>query len=147
SIIVPGEVQRMSAGTGVLHSEHNPSPREPVHLLQIWIRPDREGVEPGYAQKAFPRADRLNRLRVVATPDGRDGSIAINQDASLFASVLDKGKTLHFDVRPGRHAWLQVARGEIDVNGAHLAQGDGASTSTPGAIDLSASKDTELLLF
>jgi redox-sensitive bicupin YhaK (pirin superfamily) len=147
SLIVPGEVQRMSAGTGVLHSEMNPSAHEAVHLLQIWIRPDKHGVEPGYAQKAFPRAERLNRLRLVVSPDGRDGSIPIHQDASLHAAILDKGKTLHAEVLPGRHAWLQVARGEIDLNGAHLVAGDGASTSTPGSIDLLASKEAEILLF
>jgi redox-sensitive bicupin YhaK (pirin superfamily) len=147
SVIVPGEVQRMSAGTGVLHSEFNPSPKDDLHFLQIWIRPDTQGVTPGYAQKPFTRADRLNQFRLVASRDGRDGSISIHQDASLHAAILEGGKALRWEVRNGRHAWIQIARGEINVNGQLLSAGDGASTSTPGTIDLAASKESEVLLF
>jgi redox-sensitive bicupin YhaK (pirin superfamily) len=147
SMIVPSEVQRMSAGTGVHHSEFNPSDKEKVHLLQIWIRPDRDGVTPGYAQKTFPRAERLNRLRVVASRDGRDGSISIHQDATLLAAILEPKQAVRFDVANGRHAWIQVARGEIKVNGQTLVAGDGASSLRPGSLEIAASKESEILLF
>jgi redox-sensitive bicupin YhaK (pirin superfamily) len=147
SVIVPGEVQQMSAGTGVLHSEFNPSPSEPVHLLQIWIRPSAAGVEPRYAQKKFPRAERTNRLRIVASSDGRDGSIPIHQDASLYAAILEPGRAFRYEVRAGRHAWIQVARGAVSANGQFLLAGDGASTSSAGPIDLEASQESELLVF
>jgi redox-sensitive bicupin YhaK (pirin superfamily) len=147
SVIVPGEVQRMSAGSGIQHSEFNPSNRDQVHLLQIWIQPDRRGVKPSYAQKPFPRAERLNRLRVVASPDGRDGSIAINQDAALHAAVLESGKSLRWDVPKGRHAWIQVARGEIRINGQILKPGDGAASQADGTLEVGAVKDSEILLF
>jgi quercetin 2,3-dioxygenase len=147
SVIVPGEVQHMSAGTGVLHSEFNPSRTEPVHLLQIWILPDRNGVAPGYGQKTFPRDARLNRFCLVASPDGRDGSISIHQDAALHATILEPGRSLVWEVRPGRHAWIQVARGALSANDQKLAAGDGASTSAPGSIALAASQESELLVF
>ena len=147
SAIVPGEVQYMSAGTGVQHSELNASRTDPVHLLQIWIMPDRDGVAPGYGQKTFSREARLNRFCLVASPDGRDGSIAIHQDAGLHATILEPGRPLAWDVRPGRHAWIQVARGALSANDQKLTAGDGASTSTPGSVELSASQECELLLF
>jgi quercetin 2,3-dioxygenase len=147
SVIVPGEVQHMSAGTGVQHSEANPSRTEPLHLLQIWILPDRDGVAPGYGQKTYPREARLNRLCLVASADGRDGSIAIHQDAALSAMILEPGRALIWEVRPGRHAWIQVARGAISANDQKLAAGDGASTSMPGSIELAASEEAEVLLF
>ena len=147
SVIRPGEVQRMSAGTGVLHSEMNPSPRDPVHLLQIWIVPDRRGHAPGYEQKAFAESERRGRLRVVASPDGRDGSVTIHQDATLAAGLLGRGEQVEHVVRPARYAWIQVARGAIDVAGQHLAAGDGAAAAGPGTLALAASEDAELLVF
>jgi redox-sensitive bicupin YhaK (pirin superfamily) len=147
SAIVPGEVQHMSAGTGVLHSELNPSRTEPVHLLQIWILPNQKGVVPRYGQKSFSRAERTNRLRLVASSDGRDGSIAIHQDAGLHAAILERGRAVRWDVPQGRHAWVQVARGEVSANGQKLLTGDGASTSTAGPLEITARTDSELLLF
>lgn len=147
SIIKPGEVQRMSAGTGVLHSEYNPSRKEPVHFLQIWIYPEKKGVKPGYAQKAFPAAERTNRLRLVASRDGRDGSISINQDADLYTTLLGKGASVSHELRSGRFAWVQVARGEVTLNGKPLRAGDGASVSGEKALELKGSKDAEVLVF
>jgi quercetin 2,3-dioxygenase len=147
SVITPGELQHMSAGTGVLHSEFNPSPNEPVHLLQIWIRPSEVGVAPAYAQKTFPRAQRLDQLRLVASGDGRDGSIRIHQDASLFAAILEPGRQVAWELEQARHAWIQVAAGALSANGQSLSAGDGASTSTPGLIVLEASREAEVLLF
>ena len=146
-VITPGEVQHMSAGSGVMHSEFNPSKTDPVHLLQIWIQPAQRGITPGYSQKRFVDSERHNRLRIVASPDGTDGSIRINQDASLFAINLDAGSEVSHEVAPGRHGWAQVIRGEINVNGATLSAGDGAAISNEPSITISASQDTELLLF
>src|SRR5215212_4223284 len=117
STIRPGELQRMTAGTGITHSEFNPSATEPVHLYQIWLLPEREGLEPSYEQKAFPEAGRRNRLRLVASPDGAEGSLAIRQDARLYLATLDGGRWILHDLAPSRHAWLQVLRGGVDVNG------------------------------
>jgi redox-sensitive bicupin YhaK (pirin superfamily) len=147
SVIKPGEVQRMSAGTGVLHSEYNPSRKEPVHFLQIWIHPEKKGVKPGYAQKAFPVAERTDRLRLVASRDGRDGSISINQDADLYTTLLSKGKSVSHDLRSGRFAWVQVARGSVALNGSALSAGDGAKFSGEKALELKATSDAEVLLF
>ena len=146
-VIVPGEVQQMSAGTGIHHSEFNPSRKDPVHLLQIWLLPNRKGVKPSYGQKAFPAKERQDALRLVASGDGRDGSIAIHQDASLYASLLAPGKPLTWKNAPGRHVWLQVARGTLTMNGLPLAAGDGASTSDAGDLVLSTKSDAEVLLF
>src|SRR5205809_7896778 len=110
SVIRPGEVQKMSAGTGVRHSEFNPSPTEPAHLLQIWLTPERRGLTPGYEQKAFPEGERRNRWRLVASRDGRDGSVTIHQDAAMYVTSLDAGKEVTHSLPPGRHAWLQVIR-------------------------------------
>ncbi len=134
SVIRPGEVQRMSAGTGVQHSEMNPSPTRPVHFLQIWILPDRPGHAPGYEQTAFPEAERRGRLRLVASPDGAAGSVTIHQDARMYAGLFDAGEHAVHEVAPGRHAWLHVARGAATVNGVELAAGDAVSTSTPGEL-------------
>ncbi len=148
SIIRPGEVQRMSAGRGIRHSEYNPLRDADVRLLQIWIEPSAYGIEPGYEQKTFTRADRGNRLRLVASPDGREGSVGIRTDARLFAGILDAGKTVEHGVIHGRHAWLQVARGSVTVNGVALFEGDGLSTSTPGALELVAGRSgAEVLAF
>src|SRR5581483_6022908 len=116
SVIRPGEVQRMTAGSGVLHSEYNPSQKEPVHFLQIWILPEKKGLRPGYEQKAFPDDQRSNRLRLVASRDGRDGSLTIHQDVDLYSTLLEKGKAVSHALQPGRHAWIQVTRGGLTLN-------------------------------
>jgi len=147
SVIRPGDVQRMSAGTGVTHSEFNASKTEPVHLLQIWMFPERKGIKPSYEQKAFSEADKRSRLRLVASPDGRDGSVTIHQDNEMYATVLRKGETVRHELKPERHAWVQVARGSVKLNGQELAEGDGAAISEEKAIELAGVKDAELLLF
>jgi redox-sensitive bicupin YhaK (pirin superfamily) len=129
SVIRPGDVQRMSAGTGVRHSEFNASRTEPVHFLQIWILPDRRGHAPGYEQKAFSQADRQGRLRLVGSPDGREGSVTLHQDVALYAGLLDEGQKATLELSPGRHAWVHVARGAATVNGKRLGEGDGAALS------------------
>ena len=147
SVIRPGDVQRMSAGTGVLHSEANPSPSAPVHFLQIWILPERRGLAPGYEQKRFEAAEKQGQLRLVASPDGRDGSITVHQDVDLYARVLRPGEGARLELRPGRHAWIQVARGEVTLNGQALSQGDGAAVSEESAIELTGTQDAEVLVF
>jgi quercetin 2,3-dioxygenase len=147
SVIRPGDVQRMSAGTGVVHSESNPSRSVPVHFLQIWIVPDRPGHSPGYEQKAFSEADRRGKLRLVASPDGRDGSVSVHQDASVYAGLLEPGDRAAHQVRPGRHSWVHVARGSIDLNGQTLREGDGAAVSDEERLDLTAKDNSEVLLF
>ncbi|HEY8132434.1 MAG TPA: pirin family protein [Thermoanaerobaculia bacterium] len=146
SVIRPGEVQRMSAGTGVLHSEINPSGSEPVHLLQIWILPERRGIQPEYEQKTFPAEERKGKLRLVASKDGKDGALKIHQDAKLFAGTLTDGQPITYDLPAGRYAWLQVARGSVDVNGQTLHAGDGAAIEDERTITLSG-RDAEVLLF
>ncbi|MBZ5647023.1 MAG: pirin family protein [Acidobacteriia bacterium] len=136
STIRPGDVQRMSAGTGVLHSEYNHSKQELVHLLQIWIFPEKKELEPSYEQKTFSQDDKRNRLRLVASRDGRDGSVTIHQDASIYAAVLDTGASVRHQIAPGRHAWVQVARGSVTLNGKTLNAGDGASVSDESALHL-----------
>jgi redox-sensitive bicupin YhaK (pirin superfamily) len=147
SIIRPGDGQRMSAGTGVRHSEANASKTEAAHLLQIWILPDRRGHEPGYEQKAFPEAEKRGRLRLIASPDGSDGSVTIHQDAKLYASLLNPGQAVKHELGKGRHAWLQVARGAVELNGKSLTQGDGAAISDEQQLIVKATKDAEILLF
>ena len=147
SIIRHGEVQRMSAGTGVVHSEMNPSRTEPVHFLQIWVVPDRSGHKPGYEQKLFPDAERRGQLRVVASPDGRDGSVTIHQDALVHASLLERGERVSYSLPPTRHAWVHVARGTVDVNGQSLREGDGAAISDEDRLDLTARESSEVLFF
>jgi redox-sensitive bicupin YhaK (pirin superfamily) len=147
SVVRPGEVQRMSAGTGILHSEFNPSENEPVHLLQIWLTPERRGLTPGYEQKAFPEANRRGQWRLVASQSGRDGSMTIHQDAELFATILEAGETARQTLRPGRHGWLQVARGAVTLNGRALVAGDGAAISEESAVTVKATEAAELLLF
>ncbi|HJS99925.1 MAG TPA: pirin family protein [Terriglobales bacterium] len=148
STIRPGEVQRMSAGTGVLHSEFNRSPSEEVHLLQIWILPERKGIEPSYEQKEFGRESKLNRLRLVASPDGAEGSVTIQQDARLYASILEEGKSVRHELGEGRYAWLQVVRGEVSLNGTSLKGGDGAAVEHEAALEIIArSPNSEFLLF
>jgi redox-sensitive bicupin YhaK (pirin superfamily) len=147
SVIRPGDVQRMSAGTGVRHSEANPSADEPVHLLQIWIEPAREGLAPGYEQKAFADEDKRGRLRLVASPDGAEGSVTIHQDARLYATRLGAGQQVTHTLQPGRHAWLHVARGTLTLNGERLGAGDGAAASRETTLTLVGDKDAEALLF
>jgi quercetin 2,3-dioxygenase len=150
STIVPGEVQRMSAGTGVLHSEFNHSKTDEVHLLQIWIMPERRGIEPSYEQKFFPDSEKLNRFRVVASRDGRDGSVKINQDASIHAALLEEGKSATYALEKGRYAWIQVARGSVVLNGKTLNAGDGAGITDETEIKLTGNtpgKRAEILLF
>jgi redox-sensitive bicupin YhaK (pirin superfamily) len=147
SIIRPGEVQRMSAGTGVRHSEANPSADEPVHLLQIWIEPATKGLAPSYEQKAFAGADKRGRLRLVASPDGAEGSLTIHQDARIFATVLAPGEAVSHTLAPGRHAWLHVALGSLSLDGEHLGPGDGAAITGPRTLTLVGDKDAEALLF
>jgi hypothetical protein len=146
SVIRPGDAQRMSAGTGVTHSEVNPSAEEPVHLLQIWILPERAGLPPSYDQRHFAEAERRNRLRLVAARDGRDGAVTLHQDAAIHAALLDAGAEVERALAPGRHAWLQVARGAVDLNGVRLAAGDGAAASDEPRLRIAAREPCELLL-
>jgi redox-sensitive bicupin YhaK (pirin superfamily) len=147
AVVRPGEVQRMTAGTGVLHSEFNPSATEPVHLLQIWLTPERRGLTPSYEQKAFLEADRRGQWRLVASRDGREGSVTIHQDAEVFATLLAPGETASHSLRPGRFAWVQVARGAVTLNGRPLATGDAAAVSEESALKVVATESAELLLF
>jgi hypothetical protein len=147
SVIRPGDVQRMTAGTGVVHSEQNASATEPVHLLQIWILPARTGLAPGYEQKAFPEAERRGRLRPLAAADGREGSVTVHQDVTLYSALLGAGESVHHALAPGRHAWVQVARGAVSVNGETVRAGDGVALSDERSLALEASEDAELLLF
>lgn len=143
-----GDVQRMSAGTGVTHSEYNNS-KAPVHLLQIWIIPEADGLKPTYEDRTFPREEKLNRLRLIASREGRDGSTKINQDADVFASVLDRGESLAHEMKAGRHAWVQLIDGELDLNGTKLKPGDGAGVSDELMLRLTSTGETEaeFLLF
>ena len=147
SIIRPGDGQRMSAGRGIRHSEMNPSPTDAAHLLQIWITPDVPGHEPSYEQRAFPQEEKRGKLRLIASPDGADGSVTIHQDAQLYVSLLAPGQEVKHDVGKGRHAWLQVAKGVVELNGSELKQGDGAAISEEKALRIKGSEDAEVLLF
>ena len=147
SLIRPGEVQRMTAGTGVTHSETNHSPAEPVHFLQIWILPERQGLRPGYEQIAFSEDERLNTLRLIASRDGANGSVTVHQDVELYAALLEPGKSVSHELPPSRHAWIQVARGALTALGATLEQGDGAAISGEGPIEIRATAASEVLLF
>src|SRR5712691_8916413 len=147
SIIKRGDVQRMSAGTGVTHSEFNASQSETVHLLQIWILPKYTGLQPSYEQKYFDARGKQDSLRLVASPDGRDGSVAIHQDASMYAAILSKGEELSHSLANGRRAYLQVGRGALNVNGEGLEAGDGAKITGEKTITFAAAEDSELLLF
>lgn len=150
SVIRPGDVQRMSAGTGVTHSEFNASPSEEVHFLQIWILPDQRGYAPSYAQKHFTEAERQNQLRLVASNDGRGGSLTLHQDASLFAGLLAPEQRVTHALEPGRFAWLHVARGQVEVNGQLLAAGDAGAFEQSGSaaeIAVLGREPSEVLLF
>ncbi len=149
SVIRPGDVQRMSAGTGVTHSEFNASKTELVHFLQIWILPDRSGHAPGYEQKNFSEGDRRGKLRVVASPDGRDGSVSINQNALMLATLLARGESVTHVLAPKRGAWIHVARGSVEVDGTKLEAGDAAAFEEPKTITLVGAGDgtSEALVF
>lgn len=147
SVLRAGEFQRMSAGTGLMHSEFNPSPSEPVHLYQIWLFPERKGIEPSYEQKQFPESERHNRLQLVASPDAAAGSLLIHQDARIYLAQLDAGRELSHAPAAGRHAWLQVLRGAIALNGHELSAGDGAAVSDEPSLTLAASTNAEVMLF
>lgn len=147
SIIRPGDVQRMTAGTGVRHSEKNPSPTEPVHLLQIWILPHTVGLDPSYEQKAFSEKERHNKLRLIASDDGREGSVLIHQDVSLYASIIDEGASVTYSTAETRYGWLQVARGAVDVNGERAEQGDGAVIVGESKLEIVGHQPAEVLLF
>lgn len=147
SVIRPGDVQRMSAGTGVTHSEYNHSRGEIVHFLQIWVLPERDGLEPSYEQKHFPAEARRGALRLVASPDARDGSVRVRQDVTLHAGLLDAGQTASQALAPGRHAWVQVVRGALELGGVALGPGDGAALSGEPALALRAQEPAELLVF
>jgi quercetin 2,3-dioxygenase len=147
SVIRPGDGQRMSAGRGIRHSEMNPSSTEPAHLLQIWIMPDRAGHEPSYEQKAFPDEEKRGKLRLVAGPDGKDGSVTIHQDARLYVTLLSPRQEVTHDLAKGRYAWLQVAKGSVELNGKPLQPGDGAAISDEQKLTIKGLKDAEVLLF
>ncbi len=147
SVIRAGDVQRMSAGTGVRHSEFNASTDEAVHFLQIWIVPDKRGYEPSYEEKHFTEESRRNQLRLIASRDARDGSVRVHQDLNLFASVLEEGAKLSYENLAGRHLWLHVAKGTIDVNGALLEAGDAGSLSEVKSLAVTARKRSEVLFF
>jgi redox-sensitive bicupin YhaK (pirin superfamily) len=147
SVIKPGELQRMTAGTGVLHSEQNAQPDGPTHFLQIWIVPERRGLEPGYEQRAFPESERQGRLRLIAARDGRQGAVTVHQDAELYAALLAPGDRVTHVLAPGRHAWVQVARGGVQLGTQPLAAGDGAAVSDEPSLDIVATAPSEILVF
>ena len=147
AILKPGELQRMSAGRGVQHSEFNPSRSEPLHLLQIWLLPEKSGLAPEYEQKAFPETGRRNKLGLLATRGARDGALGIHQDVSIFGTLLDKDAQVTHELAKGRHAWLQLARGKVKLNGVELAAGDGAAVSAETKLEIAASEAAEFLLF
>jgi quercetin 2,3-dioxygenase len=147
SVIRPGDVQRMSAGKGVLHSEFNPSQSELVHLLQIWIEPNVIGIEPGYEEKHFDAASKRGRLRLIASSDGRDGSVLIHQDAAVYAALIDGGERVTHQLAPQRKAYVHVARGRVSVNGAGLGAGDALKAGGESALVLERGDNAEILLF
>ena len=146
-VLRPGEFQRMSAGTGITHSEFNPSATESTHLYQIWLLPERTGIEPSYEQKMFSAEERHNRLRLVASRDASEGSLLIHQDARIYLSTLDRGHSVQYELLPQRHAWLQVLRGSVSLNGSELQTSDGASLSNETVLTIEANDDAEIMLF
>jgi len=147
SVIAPGDVQRMSAGSGVAHSEFNASKTDPVHFLQIWLLPGARGMAPSYEQKTFGDAEKVGRLRVVAAPDGREGSVTLHTDAVLYAGKFEAGEQASLELAPGRHAWVQLVRGRVRVNGEMLTGGDGAALSDESAVTVEGAESAELLVF
>ena len=146
-VLWPGEVQVMGAGTGIRHSEFNHSQSDGVHFLQMWVLPERAGMAPAYDQKDFPKAERQGRLRLIGSRDGREGSLVIRQDVDLYASLLSAGDELRHALADGRHAWVQVARGVVEVNGQRLKAGDGAAVTGEPALTLRCIEDSELLIY
>ncbi len=146
SVIRPGEIQRMTAGSGIMHSEFNPSQDEIVHLLQIWILPARTGLAPGYEQKSFAPEEKRSRFRLIASPDGSEGSVSLNQDARLYLSLLARDEEIAFELPAGRYGWVQVASGAVTLNGDHLVAGDGAAVSEEHTLELTGQLEAELLL-
>jgi len=147
SVILPGDGQRMTAGSGIRHSEFNPSTTEPVHFLQIWILPEKAALRPSYEQKSFPQEEKRGKLRVIASRDASDGSVKVNQDAKLYVTLLQPGEEVQHDLAYGRYAWVQVARGAVGLNGKKLNQGDGAAISDEAKLTIQATEDAEILLF
>jgi redox-sensitive bicupin YhaK (pirin superfamily) len=147
SVLRPGELQHMTAGTGVRHSEFNPSDQEEVRLYQIWLLPGRKGLEPSYEQRAFPEEERRGTLRLAASPTGEHGSLTIHQDARLYLSTLQAGEAVAHTLGPGRHAWLQVLRGRAALNGHPLAAGDGAAVSEEEKLGIRGQAEAEVMLF
>ncbi|HWR01533.1 MAG TPA: pirin family protein [Chlorobaculum sp.] len=147
SVIRPGDVQRMSAGTGITHSEFNHSTFEPVHFLQIWIVPEKTGLSPEYEQKFFSEEEKRGALKLIASSDGRDGSVTVNQDASLYAAVLYSGEEIVYDILPGRNIWLQMARGKALAGGHPLEEGDGAAVNEEDRLVIAGLDHAEILLF
>lgn len=146
-VLRPGEFQRMTAGTGITHSEFNPSRTDPVHLYQIWLFPERKGIEPSYEQKRFPEEERHNQLRLVASRNAENGSLLIHQDARIYLSQLDAGQVITHVLPEGRHAWLQVLRGGVALNGVPLETSDGAAVSEETLLTIQANSDAEIMLF
>ncbi|PYU13448.1 MAG: quercetin 2,3-dioxygenase [Acidobacteria bacterium] len=147
SVIKPGDIQYMSAGTGVTHSEFNESETEPVHLYQIWMLPEKQGLKPMYGQKNFSETEKRGKLRLLVSPDGRDGSVKIRQDNDLYATILGAGETVKHELKPERHAYVQVARGSVTLNGTKLEEGDGAAISNEKTVELTGADNAEVLLF
>jgi redox-sensitive bicupin YhaK (pirin superfamily) len=147
SVIRPGDVQRMSAGIGVTHSEYNPSKADDLHFLQIWILPDRPGHQPGYEQKSIPDEEKRGHLRLIASPDGSEGSVTFHQDARIYAGVIYAGKPLTFENMPGRRSYVQVVKGAIALNGVALEAGDGARIVNESAIEIAGHDQSEVLVF
>ncbi len=146
-VLTPGEFQRMSAGTGITHSEFNPSQSEPVHLYQIWMLPECKGIEPSYEQKRFPDEEMRNRLRLVAARESVDGSLLIHQDARIFLSKIDAGQQVGYEPATGRHAWLQVLRGSVSLNSDDLQTSDGAAVTEENLLTIQATSNAEIMLF
>jgi redox-sensitive bicupin YhaK (pirin superfamily) len=147
SVILPGDGQRMTAGKGIRHSEFNPSKTEQVHLYQIWILPEKKGLEPSYEQKSFPAEEKQGKLRLIASPDAKEGSVKINQDARLYVTLLKPGEEVTYTFGKNRHGWLQVAKGSVELNGQTLRQGDGAAISDESKLSIKGAKESEVLLF
>ena len=147
SVIRSGDVQRMSAGKGVTHSEFNASETDPVHFLQIWIVPEKNGLPASYEEKKFPLAERSGKLRLLAAPGGRDGAVDLHQDAAVYGAVLASGEKASLTLAPGRHAWVHVARGSVELNGVRLGPGDGASLSDERSLALAGLDAAEVLVF
>jgi redox-sensitive bicupin YhaK (pirin superfamily) len=146
-VLRPGEFQRMSAGTGITHSEFNPSNSEPVHLYQIWLFPERKGIEPSYEQKQFADDEMTNRLRLVASPDASNGSLEIHQDARIYLAKIESDQQIVHELAAGRHAWLQVLRGTVSLNGQDLQTSDGVAISDERSLEILAANNAEIMLF